>query len=250
MVAKLRTWAAVAASPGLASSSWARVAVSSLVQVIGAGHDPPGDLAGLGGRRRGRGGELGLGPGLAVAAVGGAELAQVAEDGLDVAVPAAGPDLGVQGGGAGDAVVPPLVEVGLERVQDGGPAGGLDQQFVDAGGIGELGGGAAGQPQAAGDLADGAAFGAQRLDRGVAVPVPGDQPPLVAVHVAEPVRPGRAARPGCRKLRVSACRAGGGPGTARQARTVFSTASARFCHRWNRSATCTAAGAASRAARA
>jgi hypothetical protein len=39
---------------------------------------------------------------------------------------------------------------------------GLDQQLIDAGRTGELGGGAAGQPQAAGDLADSAALGAQR----------------------------------------------------------------------------------------
>ena len=68
----------------------------------------------------------------------------------------------VRRGGAGDALGLPLAEVGLERVQDGRPAGGLDQQLIDAGRTGELGGGAAGRPQAAGDLADSAALGAQR----------------------------------------------------------------------------------------
>jgi hypothetical protein len=135
---------------------------------------------GLGG---GGGGELGPGPGLAVAPVGGAELPQVAFDGLHVALPAAGPDLLVQRGGAGDAVVPPLAGAGLVRVQDAGPAGGLDQQLVDAADSGELPGGVAGDAQAAGDLADRAAFGAQRLDRGVAFPVPGGQAALMAVHV-------------------------------------------------------------------
>src|SRR5689334_6603409 len=114
MPAKLRTWPAAAASLGLASSSRARSAASSL-----------GGWSGVCGER-------GPGPGLAVPAVGGAELAQVALDGQDAAGPAAGPDLLVQRGGAGDAVVPPLAGAGLERVQDAGAAGGLDQQFIDA----------------------------------------------------------------------------------------------------------------------
>ena len=179
------------------------------------GHDPAGGLTGLWGRGCGRCGELGPGTGLAVPAVGGAELAQVALDGQDAACPAAGPDLLVQGGGAGDAVVPPLAEVRLEGVQDAGAAGGLDQQLIDAGRTGELGGGAAGQPQAAGDLADEAALGAQRLDSGIAFPVPGDQLAVVALHVAEPVRPCRRGRVrGCRRARaLRAVRAGspGGP---------------------------------------
>jgi hypothetical protein len=58
----------------------------------------------------------------------------------------------VQRGGAGAAVVPPLAEVGLVRVQDAGPASGLDQQFLEAVGAGELPGGVAAQSQAAGDL--------------------------------------------------------------------------------------------------
>src|SRR2546423_1441493 len=114
----------------------------------------------------------------------------VAVAGQDAAVPGAAPDLGVQGSGAGDALVPPLVEVGLERVQYGRPAGGLDQQFIDAGCLGELQDGVAGQSQAAGDLADRAAVGAQRLDCRVAFAVPGDQAALVAVLIAEPVRLG------------------------------------------------------------
>src|SRR6516162_7660367 len=93
--------------------------------MVRMGHDPPGDLAGFGRRRCGRCGELGLCPGLAVPAVGGAELPEVAPDGLHVTCPAAGADLFVQGGGAGGALVPPLAQVGLERVQDAGPAGGL-----------------------------------------------------------------------------------------------------------------------------
>jgi hypothetical protein len=51
------------------------------------------------------------------AAVGAAELADVAPGGLDAAGPAPGGDLAVQGGGAGDALVPALADPGLERVE-------------------------------------------------------------------------------------------------------------------------------------
>ena len=79
------------------------------------------------------GGEPGLVIGVK-AAVGSAELADVAFDGLHVSGPAqCGGHFGVQGGGAGDALVPPLADVRLERVELAFPAGGLDQQ---PGGIG------------------------------------------------------------------------------------------------------------------
>ena len=81
--------------------------------------------------------------------------------------------------------------------------------LVDAGRLGELQDGVAGQSQAAGDLADRAALGAQRLDRRVAFPVPGDQAALVAVLVAEPVRLGRrASGPGRDRRRLRVLRAG------------------------------------------
>jgi hypothetical protein len=86
-----------------------------------------------------------------LAAAASAGPAQVSLDGQDAAVPVAGPDLLVQGGGAGDAVVPPLVQVRLERVQDAGSADGRDLQLVDAGRVGELQDHVAVQFQAAGD---------------------------------------------------------------------------------------------------
>ena len=76
---------------------------------------PAGDLACLGhGRLRGRGGGH------------RAERADVAAHRLH----AAGPAAGLQHAGVGDAFVPPLVDPGLERVQLGLPAGGLDQLLV------------------------------------------------------------------------------------------------------------------------
>ena len=90
------------------------------------------------------------------------------------------------------AVVPPLVEVGLERVEDAGPAGGLDQQLIDTGRIGGLGGGADGDAQPPGDLPYRAAFGAQRLDGRVAFPVAGDKPPLPSAVTCPACRSGSA----------------------------------------------------------
>ena len=104
----------------------------------------------------------------------------------------------MQDGGVGDAVVPPLVDVRLERVEDAGPAGGLDQQFFNAGGTGELVRGLAVQLQPAADLADRQALGEQGLHRGMPFPVAGDQTALTAAHVAEPVRLGWRGQPrGC-----------------------------------------------------
>jgi len=92
------------------------------LEVFGPGQQPAGDLAGLGHRGgwRRRGGL-------------GTEWADVAAHGLGAAAPALGLQLGVQCGGVGDALVPPLVDEGLERVEPGFPAGGLDQQLSMSG---------------------------------------------------------------------------------------------------------------------
>ena len=55
-------------------------------------------------------------------------LPSTAFDGLHVPGPAVGADLGVQRGGTGDALVPPLVQVRLVRIQDRGPAEGSWQR--------------------------------------------------------------------------------------------------------------------------
>jgi len=99
-------------------------------------------------------------PGPGGSAVGSAELAPVALDGQDAAVPAAGRISSCRAAALVNALVPPLAEVRLERVQDAWPTGGLDQRLVDAG---ELQHGVAGKPQAGGGLADRAALGVQRL---------------------------------------------------------------------------------------
>ena len=83
-------------------------------EVVGAGKQPAGDLPGF----RYRGGRVGRGACLP-------ERGYVAADGLDAAGPAAFLQLSVQGGGVGNAFVPPLADVRLERVELRFPAGGL-----------------------------------------------------------------------------------------------------------------------------
>jgi hypothetical protein len=73
-----------------------------------------------------------------------------------------------------------LAEGGLERVQDAGRAGGLDQELVDAVPGGEPGGGLAVHLEAGGGPAGGAVRGAQFPGGGVAFAVPGDHAPVPA----------------------------------------------------------------------
>jgi len=70
------------------------------LEVVGAGQQPAGDLAGLRDRR----GRAGCGRRLP-------EWPDVAADGLLAAGPALFPQFGVQRGGIGDAFVPPPVQV-------------------------------------------------------------------------------------------------------------------------------------------
>src|SRR5690349_19551248 len=96
------------------------------LEVVGAGQQPAGDLAGL--RDRGRG------------VRGGGDLPEwpdVTADGLLAAGPAELLQFGVERSGVGDAFVPPLVQVRLELIQLRFPAGGLARQFARAAGPGE-----------------------------------------------------------------------------------------------------------------
>jgi hypothetical protein len=147
------------------------------VQAGRAGQQPAGDLAGLGhGRGRGRcGGQL-------------AEGADVAAYGLGAACPALGLQFGVQRGGVGDALVPPLVDPGLERVEFAVPAGGFDQQLVYVGLAGEPAYGVAVQAERAADGVLGVPGGEQCPDGGVPFAGPRHQGPLAAAHIAQPVR--------------------------------------------------------------
>src|SRR6185312_877344 len=95
------------------------------LEVVGAGQQPAGDLAGLR-DCRGRAGRGGCLP----------EWPDVAADGLLAAGPAALLQFGVERGGVGDAFVPPLVQVRLELIQLRFPAGGLAQQLPGAAGSG------------------------------------------------------------------------------------------------------------------
>ena len=93
------------------------------LEVVGAGQQPAGDLAGL----RDRWGRPGRGERLP-------EWPDVTADGLVAADPAALLQFGVERGGVGDAFVPPLVQVRGELIQLRFPAGGLAQQLPGAAG--------------------------------------------------------------------------------------------------------------------
>ena len=154
-------------------------------EVPGTGEQPAGDLPGLGHRRRP------IGCGTVVA-----ERGQVAADGSHAAGVAALVQSGVQGGGVGGALVPPLVKVGPERVQARFPDG-LGGQIGGAGGVGEPPHGGAAQAQGPADRVQGLAGGERFVD--------GRMPFLGARHQAAPgaacaVRPARDAQPGSIRL--------------------------------------------------
>jgi hypothetical protein len=94
----------------------------------------------------------------------------------------------VQRGGVGDALVPPLADVLLERIQLRFPVHGAGQQLIDAGGAGESLHGLAVQVQGAADRGQ-RLPGVQPLaDGGVAFPGAGDRPPFPAARVQGPVQ--------------------------------------------------------------
>jgi hypothetical protein len=94
---------------------------------------------------------------------------QVVTDDASAAAVALGADLLEQTGGAGVALVPALVQVGLELVEDAGPSlSGLGQQLLDAAGAGEPAHGLHGlfgQAELAHDRLDALALRLQRLQR-------------------------------------------------------------------------------------
>jgi len=122
-----------------------------------------------------------------------------AAHGLHAVGPALGLQFGVQYGGVGDALVPPLADPRLERVEPGLAASGLDQQLVHVGFAGEPGHGAAVQ-------AEGAADGAQRVADVQQLPDGGVPPPLSWPHCSPTVGPvegyyGQAVLPVTRRIR-------------------------------------------------
>ncbi len=140
------------------------------------GQQPAGDLAGLRNPRRGAG-RGGL-----------PEWPDVAADGLLAAGPALFPQLGVQPGGIGDALIPPLVQVGRELIQFRFPAGGLAQQLLCAAGAGGPLHGLAVQPGRAADRGQRLAGVQPPADLGIAVPGPGHQAALPAARIQESIR--------------------------------------------------------------
>jgi hypothetical protein len=112
------------------------------------------------------------------------------------------------------------------------------QQFLGAGGPGEAPDRAAGQAQLPGDLRLGPALGQQAVHAGVPVPCPAGDPP----GPRQRLRRHRRCRLACRRRgRIL------GPGRGGQVLAVPADrpldASARLCHRCQRSATWTASGA-------
>lgn len=105
-----------------------------------------------------------------------AEGAQVVADDAGAAPVALSAELLEQAGGAPRALVPALVQVGLERVEDAGPSlAGLGQQLLHAAGAGEAPHRLFGQVQLAHDPFDALALGAQCLHRRIPSPGPSDQ---------------------------------------------------------------------------
>jgi hypothetical protein len=149
---------------GVAAADAAQLGGVAGVEVIGAGHDPGGDLA-HGGRFAGRAG--------GVAAVV-AELVQVALDGEFAAAVAELADLAEQLGGVALAFVPALVQVPGIGVDQVGALLGLGDQVIDAAGGGELAHGRRVQPEFAADRCLGHSLGVQALDCVVVLAHPGD----------------------------------------------------------------------------
>ena len=94
----------------------------------------------------------------------------------------------MQRGRVGDAFVLPLAGPGLERVEPGFPAGGLDQELGDVGLAGEPLHRPQVQAECAADPAEGVPGGEELVDGGVAFAGPGHQAPLAAAHITLPVR--------------------------------------------------------------
>ncbi|HEV3288664.1 MAG TPA: hypothetical protein VG123_06700 [Streptosporangiaceae bacterium] len=162
---------------GAAGADGLELGLLAGLEVVGAGQQPAGDLAGLRDcRGRGRGGEC------------VPEWPDVAADGLRAAGPAAFSQFGVERGGVGEALVPSLADVRLELIQLRFPAGGLAQQFLGAAGAGEPLHGLAVQ---SGDAADrGQRFAGVQppVDLGVAFPGACHQAALPAARVQGPGR--------------------------------------------------------------
>ena len=230
MAANARTWPDAAWSSGQRSRMALRRGFSSSVRVSGRWQSQfvtsrtVGGAGGSGSRGGAVAGEVVADDGVAAVVV---ECLDLAEQALDAAVGAVGV----------------LVEVGLERVELAGarslPA--AVGEFLPGRGAVESLDGVQAPAQVAGDLPQSAPFGAQLVDQGVVPPgalgvLPG------GVQLPVPCGSGRAGS--------CSCGTGAGDGSGRQARCAaahFSTALARFCHRWNRSATWTACGAPVRA---
>ena len=147
----------------------------AVVEAGGAGQQPAGDLAGF---RHGRGGGDGR--------AGLPEQVDVPADGLRAAGPAALGELGVDLGSLGEALIPPLADVGLELIQLRVPAH-AGHQLLGAGGPGVLLHGPA--VQAGGPADRGLRLsGVQPLaDLGVAFPGAPGHLPFPAAHVQGPV---------------------------------------------------------------
>ena len=132
-----------------------------VIEVGRVGEDPAGQVTGL--RRAGDGGRGGAGL---------AERQHVVADGAVPAFVSAFFELGVQLADVGDAVVPPLVQVGLVLIEDRRAAvPDLGEQLVHGGCAVEAADGLFGQAGLPHDRLDALAAGFQRLD--LLVPLPG-----------------------------------------------------------------------------
>jgi hypothetical protein len=122
-------------------------------------HDPSCDMAGL--RRC---------PSSGRRCDGGTEGAHVAAHGLVAACEALLANLVMQNCGVGAALVPALVQVWPVRVNDGVASAGVDEELVDAGGVGESAHRVRVQLQLPGDASTRDPSPQQVLDGGVALP--------------------------------------------------------------------------------
>jgi len=185
---------------------------------------------------------------------------QVVTDQAVAARKAQGGDLLVQLDGVDAALLDALLEVGLERIQLAGAVAlplAVDQ-LLPALGAGIALHGVASPAQLPRDRADAVALGEQVVDERVGLKArsanrptgwtsAGSGPDLWRCCGCGPAGGGRRAAPWVVEVNGGRWfRLGPGSGSGRQARwraTQRSTALPRFCHRWNRSATCTASGA-------